>query len=237
MPDPKILFFDLETSGVNGLQADLATTLCFGYKWLGEEKTHVLTVDQFPNWFSYNKGINDKPLLQAALQIMERTDLLVAHYGERFDRKFFQGRCAIHGLTPPPPTKLRDTWRIARTAFKFSSNRLGKLSEILKLKQRKHIHKKANEWPGWWLRAMSGDHNAIAAMAKYCAQDIRTLEALYLRIRQYDYPHPRVFMNREKCGVCGGNIYYRGFAFVGVNRYRRFQCSKCGKWGRETKKV
>jgi hypothetical protein len=84
---------------------------------------------------------------------------------------------------------------------------------------------------------MSGDHNAIAAMAKYCAQDIRTLEALYLRIRQYDYPHPRVFMNREKCGVCGGNIYYRGFAFVGVNRYRRFQCSKCGKWGRETKKV
>ena len=231
----KVLIWDLETGGVNAFRANLGFVLNFGYKWLGEKATKVLTVDQFPGWFSTDSSIDDRLLVAAALRIMERADLLVAHYGDKFDRRFFQGRCVIHGLTPPPPTKQRDTWAIARRAFNFSSNRLGALADTLGLPEQKH-HKTRDEWPGWWFRAMSGDTRAIHAMARYCRQDVLTLEQVYLRIRAYDLPHPRLTGDGTVCGVCGGAVQFRGFSCVGVYRYRRFQCIKCGKWGRLQKR-
>ena len=225
----------METGGINALRSDLGFILNFGYKWLGEKRTHVLTVDQFPGWFSTKGSINDKAILEAGLAIMEKADLLVAHYGDKFDRRFFQGRCAIHGLRPPPPTKQRDTWRIARSAFNFSSNRLGNLANALGVSQQKH-QKTRDEWPGWWFRAMSGDATAIRKMGEYCKQDVRTLEQIYLRLRPYDTLHPRIFENRVVCGICDGPIQYRGHAFIGIYKYRRFQCTKCGRWDRERKK-
>ena len=231
----KVLVWDLETGGVNAFKANLGFILNFGYKWLGESKTHVLRVSDYPDWFKKTRDlpINDKPLLRDALKIMEEADILVAHYGERFDRRFFQGRCVIHNLKPPPPIKLRDTWRIARSAFAFQSNRLGVLAQVLRLGEKKH-QKTSREWPGWWFRAMAGDETAIQQMSKYCAQDVRTTEALYLRTRVYDnLNHPRLFMNRDNCGLCGASVNYHGTTMVGTHRYKRYQCTSCGRWDRE----
>lgn len=232
----RILIWDLETGGVNGLRSDLGTILCFGYKWLGEKEVNVITADQFRGWFSKKKGISDYGLLKAGLKVMSDADLLVAHYGDKFDRREFQGRCVIHGFNPPPPTKQRDTWRIAKRAFNFSSNRLGELAKTLGIEEQKYV-KSRSEWPGWWIRSMAGDRTALESMAEYCAQDVRTLEQVYLRIRQYDYQHPRLIMDRSRCGLCGGPITYRGYAYVGTNRYRQFFCKKCGRWDRERKAV
>ena len=229
---PKILVWDLETAGPNSFKADLSVVLMMGYKWLGEKKVTVLTIDQFPGWFS-KKGLNDKPLIKAMLKVMEEADLMVAHYGDRFDRRFFQGRCALHNLPSPPPTKQRDTWQIARRAFAFSSNRLTDLADNMRLGHKKQTKDKPDHWPGWWIRAMAGDRSAIRDMAEYCKNDVLALEELYLRIREYDYTHPRVYEDREKCRLCGASVQYRGTCFVGEHKYRRFQCTGCGKWDRE----
>jgi hypothetical protein len=95
--------------------------------------------------------------------------------------------------------------------------------------------KGGSEWPGWWLGALAGDKKAIRAMGKYCAQDVRCLEQIYLRLRAYDQQHPRVITDRSKCAVCGGPIEYRGFAYKLTNRYRRYRCQKCCRWGQESK--
>lgn len=230
---PRILIWDLETAGVNALQADLSAIVCFGYKFLGDKKARVLTVDMFPGWFSRENGINDKPLLKAMLKVMEEADLTVAHYGERFDKVFFQGRCAIQGLTPPPPTKMRDTWYIAYKTFRFSSNRLVNLADIFRLGQKKTRKEVPDEWPGWWLKALAGNRKAIAEMAEYCKQDVETLEQVYLRLRPFDQQHPRLVQDRAHCGSCGSkSIQYRGFAFTGQRKYRRFVCRECGRWDR-----
>lgn len=233
---PKILLWDLETAGPNSFDADLSSVVCFGYKWLGEKQAHCLTVDQFDGWFS-NKGLNDKPLLKAALKIMEEADLLVAHYGDRFDRPYFNGRCLIHGLKPPPPTNQRDTCHIAWKQFKFSSNRLQNLADILRCDQKKQRKEVPDHWPGWWLAALAGNKKAIADMADYCKQDVQTLEKVYLKLQPYDKAHPRLVHDRNVCGLCGGEVHYRGYAYLSENRYRRFVCTECGHWGRETKKV
>ena len=239
MNEPKVLIWDIETAGVNALNADLSAVVCFGYKWLGEREAHVLTIDNYRGWFKQGVGLNDRPLLVDALEIMADADLLVAHYGDRFDKPFFAGRCIIHGLTPPPPTKQRDTWYIAYKNFKFSSNRLANLADILGLGQKKYRKSVPDEWPGWWHRALAGDRVAIAEMAKYCAQDVQTLEQVYLRLRPYDQPHPRLYYSDGNgvCGRCGGHAKYRGIAYVSERRYRRLRCSDCGRWSRESKPI
>lgn len=227
----------LETAGVNALKSDLSVIVNFGYKWLGDKKAQVLTIDQYPNWFSKRKGLNDHGLLKAALDIMDEAELTVAHYGDRFDKPFFNGRCLINKLNPPAPAKMRDTWYIAYKTFNFSSNRLKNLAAILGLDEQKYDKKIPDEWPGWWMRTLAGDEQAIHDMAKYCAQDVQTLEQVYLRLRQFDNAHPRVTEDRAKCPVCGGDVNYRGFALTANQRYRRYQCKKCGKWGRDTKRA
>ena len=235
MAKSKVLIWDLETGGVNAFKADLGFILNFGYKWLNAEETHCLRVSDYHGWWSKKTGVIDKPLIVDALKIMAEADLLVAHYGDRFDRRFFQGRCVINRLQPPPPTIQRDTWRIARGAFSFSSNRLGNLAKALGLKEQKY-QKTANEWPLWWLRAMAGDKQAIEEMAEYCKQDVRTLEQVYLKLRVYDnFQHPRLHDNRENCKLCGGSVTYQGYRRTVERRHKRYQCQDCGRWGVDSK--
>ena len=104
------------------------------------------------------------------------------------------------------------------------------------LSQQKY-QKKASEWPGWWIQAIAGNKASIAAMGEYCKQDVRTLEQIYLRIRPYDYEHPRLYQDgkRPVCRLCGGSVQYHGLAYLKNNRYRRYQCTLCGTWDRERK--
>lgn len=220
---------------MNALEADLSSIVNFGYKWVGEKDAHAITIDQFPGWFSTKRGLNDKPLLKAALKLMDEADITVAHYGDKFDKPFFAGRCVINGLNPPPPAKQRDTWYIAYKTFKFSSNRLVHLADILGLNEKKYHKKCPDEWPGWWLRALAGDKEAIHDMAEYCKQDVKTLEQVYLRLQPFDVAHPRIVDDRAKCETCGGDVQYRGTIVAKTNRYRRFVCKACGRWGRDGK--
>lgn len=229
--EPKVLFYDIETGGVNAFKADLGFILCFGYKWLGDPRAYCLTLDQFDGFQKYK--FDDSGLLKRALQIMEEADILVGHFADRFDRRFLQGRCLINGLPPPPPTKQRDTCLLARKAFCFSSNRLGHLSKILKLKHQKL----ENGWPDWWLEVLAGNKAVLKKMASYCKGDVRALEELYLKIRPYDYNHPRIIIDRTTCSLCGSQVEYRGYTHVGLYRYRRYVCHNCGKWSRETKRI
>jgi len=220
----KILFFDIETAGVNALKSDLGFVILIGYKWAHESKARILKIDE---WDLHN--FNDKNILTLFARIFEEADLIVAHFGSVFDRRFIQGRLLINGLPPIPNTKMRDTCMIARSVANFSSNRLKHLANILQLKNRKLD----NNWPIAWFKVMQGDMKALDNLAIYCKGDVLALEDLYNKLLPFDNCHPRMVMNRSKCRVCGGEVEYRGFSYVGENKYRRLHCIKCNKWDRE----
>jgi len=224
LPEPKILSFDIESAGVNALKSDLGFVIVFGYKWNYEPDAHVLTVSR-----KAIRQFDDKELLIKASKLLTEADLVVGHFASVFDRRFIQGRLLINNLPPIPAVKMRDTCMIARSVANYSSNRLKHLANILHLKNRKL----ENGWPDSWFQVMQGDMDALAKMAKYCKGDVLAVEELYLRLRPFDNAHPRMNGDRSKCGVCGGNVEYRGIAFVNNNRYRRYVCRKCHKWGRE----
>lgn len=222
----RILFFDIETAGVNALQSDLGFVIIFGYKWSDEAEAHAITIDS-----ASLRRFDDRRILTLASKLLEQADLIVGHFAAVFDRRFIQGRLLINHLPPIPPTKLRDTCMIARSVANFSSNRLKHLAKILEFKNQKL----ENNWPTAWFQVMRGNAKALAGMAEYCKGDVLALEELYYALRPFDNAHPRIVMDRWVCGACGADVQYRGFALVGQNRYRRYQCTVCGRWGRETK--
>lgn len=225
---PKILFFDIESAGVNALKSDLGFCLMVGYKWNHEKAAHVLTIDH-----RHLRHFNDGPLLKKFSAIYNEAALTVAHFGSVFDRRFIQGRLLINKLPAIPFTKMRDTCMIARSVANYSSNRLKNLGETLDLGNRKI--EKGEGWPAWWFKAMQGDMSAIRKMAAYCKGDVLATEELYYRLLPFDNAHPRVHFSIDACGNCGGKTQRRGLAFYGGHQYRRWQCMSCGKWGRERK--
>lgn len=221
---PKILLFDIESAGVNALKSDLGFVIIFGYKWLDEKKAHTLTLDK-----KSLQQFSDRKLLIEASKLFDEADLIVGHFASVFDRRFIQGRLLINALPPIPNVKMRDTCIMARSIANFSSNRLKHLAKILNFKNQKL----ENNWPTAWFEVMRGNMDHLHALAKYCEGDVLALEELYLYLRPFDNPHPRIIADRSKCGVCGGSVQYRGKDHIGQLTYRRFRCNKCFKWGRD----
>lgn len=232
---PKILLFDLETAGVQGLCADRGFIICFGYKWLGEKTTHCLTIAQYPG-----KDIHDdRELLKRAGEIFNEADGIVAHYGEKFDKPYLQSRLLQAKLPPLSENKLTDTCLIARGKLKLSSNRLGNLADFLGCKVKKM--EKRGGWPIWWLGALRGDKKAIEDMATYCKQDVDCLEQVFLAMRHII---PSKFLpinysigeSQWTCPGCGGHRKNNhGYYFSDKKRWVRSQCQTCGRWVRSEK--
>jgi hypothetical protein len=233
---PKILIWDLETAGTNAFCADYGYMVCFGYKWLGDAKARCISLLDYPGDGKWPKGCQDDTnLLKAGLKIMEEADLLVAHYGDRFDRKFFESRLLRAGLRPIPMTRQADTCLIARAKLKLSSNRLDNLAKFLRVKTRKMS--KGDGWPNWWMGALRGDKPSIRKMAVYCAQDVQCLEECFVAMRHL-IPNKylinmNIGKNRSVCVACGKDVQYRGTYFSEKKLFRRFQCRRCGKWGHD----
>lgn len=228
---PKILIWDLETAGVGGLSADLGFIVCFGWKWLGEDKVNCITLLDYPGVHCQD----DRNLIKAANKIMEEADHLVAHYGDKFDRKFMESRLLKAKLEGVPMVRQADTCLIAREKLKLSSNRLGNLAEFLDVPHKK-INKRGG-WPSWWMGALRGDRLSILLMATYCKGDVSCLEDVYLRIRhlipdRYAF-NMAVGQKTWTCKRCGGHTYqHRGYYTSEKKLWKRVMClnKSCKKW-------
>lgn len=225
---PKILFYDIETAGVNALRSDLGFVIVFGYKWGHEKQAKTICVDK-----NSLHHFDDKRLLVKASVLLDEADLVVAHYGSVFDRRFIQGRLLINGLPPISNTKMRDTCMITRSVANFSSNRLKHLAKILKLRNQKL----ENNWPNAWFQVMQGNTKTLRDLAEYCKGDVLALEELYNTIRPFDNAHPRMFTDREKCGVCSSILHKWGYRFKGIYKYQRYRCSGCGRFDVGTQRI
>lgn len=235
----KVLIWDLETIGMpNGLKADVSSIICIGYKWVGEKKTHVLKIDDYP---SFEKDpMNDKQMIKDFYEIYKSADLTVAHFGSVFDRRFLEGRLVIHDLPPLPDVKLMDTCFVARSKFAFRSNSLKNLAITFGCKELKG----ESNFPYDWINVLRGGNIAKRAMksiSDYCKQDVRTLEEIYLKIRARmgAHPHMGVLDGHDKkcsCRTCGSTKLKRNGVRVGAGglRAQELQCQECGHYMRIT---
>lgn len=238
----KILILDIETAP-NIAYVWGAWKQDIGQKqWI--QKTHILSyaakwLDNEKIFYEENRKKNDRKIVQSLFKLLDEADIVVAHYGKKFDLPSIIGRGIIHGLKPPSPYHIVDTKEVAAKEFRLVSNSLANLCEELGL-HRKSDHKK---FPGFelWLECLRGNDDAWAEMKEYNIDDILALESLYLRLRPYIRNHPNISRPTEDgdvlCPKCGSShINFRGTYVTKAGLfYHKFVCVDCGGWGREAR--
>lgn len=202
-----------------------STILSFAASWMGSDKVDCFTSRRMP----------EKALLGILNHYLDTADFVVAHNGQGFDLPRIRGRSLVHGLNPPAPYKVIDTWLIAKKEFGFETNSLAYLAKILGVAQ-KSEHKK---FPGFtlWAEVLKNNSEAWEELRKYNIQDVVVLKDVYMKMRPYARNHPNTVVAEDvtevTCPTCGStDNQSRGYAYTNVSKFRRYRCNSCGKWHR-----
>lgn len=241
MHNPRILFFDLETSPILGYAYSLydanlihverdSHLLSFAYKWSDENKIHSHSL---PEYKTYKKDkYDDTELLKDLHALMERADILVAHNADRFDVRVANMRFIQKGLDPLPLIPTIDTLKLARSRFRFTSNKLTDLAKYAGLGEKLHVDKDV------WIGCINGDMKFWNKMVKYNEHDVFLLEGIYHWFEKWSKTKLNMnifndtFWNCSKCG--SSKIEKRGFSITVVGKYQRYQCRDCKAWSQGT---
>jgi hypothetical protein len=200
--------------------------LSIAWSWLGEKRTHVVGLPDFPKRYKKNPE-DDYELVKLAWDLFNEADIVVAHNGVAFDTKKAQARMIIHGMDPPSPFKEVDTLQLARRHFAFTSNKLGDVCAALGIGSK--VQTGGFEL---WRGCLRGDPKAWAKMKRYNRQDVVILEQLYLKLRPWAKSHPNLATMAGKpksCPRCGSTegMMARGTVSSAVTTYQRYQCKSC----------
>lgn len=232
---PKILLFDIETSHMLVKTFSLYNDaiphtdivddwfiLSFSAKWLYDDVMIEYCVTP-----KEAKERDDFRIVKELNNLLNKADIIIAHNGSAFDVKKANTRFAFYDLAPPFNYREIDTLRMARTYFKFSSNRLDYLGEFLGL------GRKIQNEKGLWDRCEDGEKESLEKMVEYCSQDVRLLENIYLKLRPFAKNHPSLALygeieNTNYCPVCGATDTIKlDLSKIYDNRFLVGRCSSC----------
>jgi hypothetical protein len=244
MSEPRILLWDIETGydlvtvfGLYGnkyiphyaLQQE-RYMICAAWKILGQKKVDSVSILDNKKRFSASP-VDDYHVTKTLHDLLSGVDAVVAHNGDNFDMKFFNGRALYHGLGPLPPVTQIDTLKIAKRFFKLNSNRLDYIGKYLGVGQ------KTTTDQSLWLRCLNGEEKAVKTMVRYNRNDVLLLEAVYKRLAPYDDKgvNFNLFVDPDDpvCPKCGSHhLQKRGIKRALTRAYHQYQCQSCRGWSR-----
>ncbi|QSM01130.1 DnaQ-like DNA polymerase III subunit [Mycobacterium phage Nanosmite] len=220
-------------------------TICFAYKWIGEDKTRFEAEWMYPGEqdnTSVAPGGGHKVMIDKAHALLDEADYVVGYNSRYFDmghlRTSFVAYDHLRNNPPSPWVDIDLYQQLNRVANGFFSRRLAYISEVLGLEGKE---KTGGEDLWRTLRWAQGDvlRRAERKMKKYNIRDVDLTEELYYELRPW-LTGLNVGLYEDdatdlvSCPNCGsGHLQYRGQAGNRTYIYRRFQCQDCGKWGRD----
>lgn len=234
----KILLLDIETSpnlahvwgiwqqnvGLNQL-LESSTTLCFAAKWLGEDEIIFSSINKNPQ----------KRMLSKIHALIDSADAVIHYNGTKFDMPTLNKEFLLAGFTPPSPVKQIDLLQVAKKQFRFVSNKLDYVSQVLGLGK-----KTAHMGHELWIRCMNKDQEAWALMEEYNKNDVILLERVYEKMKPWIKHHLNlsIFTPDIACPNCGKAHYHkRGYSYTSTSTFQRYQCTSCGNWFRGNKNL
>lgn len=236
----KILYYDIETapnmSYVWGHYDQNVIAherewyiLCVSWRWEHENKTHCAALTDWPGAYKSDPE-NDYHVVRTLHELLNEADIIVAHNGDKFDKRKANTRFIHHGLGPTSPVLAIDTLKVARKYFYFNSNKLDDLGQFL------GIGRKVSTG-GWetWAGCMRGEAAAWKRMIRYAKRDVVLLRKVYMAMRAWDESHPNLNMYDELdgCPTCRAPrsaLQKRGPKRTKTMAYQLYYCTKCGAW-------
>ena len=243
---PKILIYDIEISlmelygfGIWGQNFNVMNgsvqhdqfLLCWSAKWLHHSK---IMSDCVTSQEALDK--DDIRVANSLHKLLNEADIVVAHYGDKFDLPWMRTCFLKHNLNPISSLQSIDTLKSAKKILRFKSNKLDYIAKSLGLEG------KFETGFQLWVRCQKGDPEALRSMTEYCDQDVLVLEKVYLKLRPYIRPHPNVALFYQdashRCPTCGSDDLaweQNGKPHeynTGTNIFPAFQCNSCTSFGR-----
>ena len=236
------LYFDIEVSANVGLfwqsgyKLQIGTeniikeraVICICYKWEDDEDVYYL---------QWDKKQCDKKLLQEFINVANEADELVGHNGDKFDLSWIRTRCLLHNIDMFPTYNTIDTLKIARSKFRFNSNRLDYIGKFLGLGQKNHTN--FDLWKDIMLKNCT---KAMNTMIDYCIQDVVLLEKVHKALNNHipAKTHYGVIFggDRGSCPECGSEEVVKNNRRVTASGLVKIQykCKNCGKLHSKTEK-
>lgn len=196
--------------------------MCYSYKELGEKNVHFVSRHDFKTYHDFVKSLHE---------VLDSADVTIAHNGGSFDDKMANRFFVLEGLAPPKPRKTVDTKREAKRWFRFESNKLDDLGDFLGLGRKETVGYADLEDD---FMSDNPSKKTIKMMRKYNDQDVRLLEAVYLRLRPFMSSHPNlgdISGTDAICPKCGStSLHKRGFNRKRSGSSQRYQCQSCFGW-------
>lgn len=248
---PKILIFDIETSynvgayfggkykvNINKILRHWHL-LCFAYRWYGQDEMGLVSQRQDPNYVPGTE--NDKHVAVRLHRLMTEADIVIAHYGDRFDIPKANSRFLFNGLGPPSPFQSIDTKSESSRHLGEASNSLADLTEHYGLDT-----KLTHSGFDLWVRCVAGEPAAWDEMEAYNMQDVEALTSWYETIRPFighngKKKHPNLgHFVRKDGAVCPNcmseRLIVRGWTPHRTQHYEypTMQCKDCGRYSRQT---
>jgi DNA polymerase III epsilon subunit-like protein len=254
MCGPKIIIFDIEiipdlTACLNqwcrlydraAMSANFSSICTIGYKVHGQKKAKTISIWDFPGW--ENNIYDDSKVLKKFLEEVKDADVLVSHFGDRFDKPHVETRLLMHDLPNLINLKNIDTWKIAKGKLKMSHRTLNDLARLLKCDQKM-------DHGGWGIWESIVAHTlfqkqyiqkdimslkkACRIMDKYCQQDVETLDQVYDKLQHLTNKAPNHNLHKKErgCPTCGdknhkNHIKLRDY-HTPTQSYACYRCPKC----------
>ena len=180
----KVLFYDCETT--------LAKSYHFG-QWKQNlsvkqqvQEGHLLShawawgdSEVVGSILTREEVLNHDPerLVLEAWSLLDNADVVVAHYGKKFDIPKLNGYFLKYGLQPPSPYRVIDTKEISSKKFLLPFNSLEYLAKALGVQQ-----KIDNSGIQLWIDCDQGKQEALDEMLAYNIGDIEALRDVYYRL-------------------------------------------------------
>lgn len=236
----KVLVFDIETQANVGYFWQPYKTSIFlemlirpwyviswSAKWLNDSKMMNDVLTPFEA-----KRQKDKRVCKSLWKLFDEADIIIAHYGNKFDIPKMNTRFLKHKLGVPSPYQSIDTKHAASKRFAFTYNKLDALGEELGIGQK-------SDTGGFslWRDCDHGVPEALKKMSKYNDQDVLLLEEIYLALRPWIASHPNMnnFTDKDVCNACGNeNLVSKGTYRTLVNNYKTYIC-ECGAFTKQVK--
>jgi len=238
----KRLYFDIETSPNIGMfwsagykqRIDYSNIIkeraiiCICYKWEDEKEVYSLTWDSKQN---------DKKMLEDFIKVANQADELVGHNGDKFDLTWIRTRCLYHGIQMFPKYTTIDTLKVARSKFRFNSNRLDYIAKFLGIGS-----KIKTEFNLWKDIVFNKDKKALDYMVKYCKMDVSLLEQVHKKLSTHidKKTHYGVIFGQDRgsCPECGSDdltISKRRTTASGLKKIQ-YKCKTCNHYHEKTDK-
>ena len=151
------------------------------------------------------------------------------HNCDRFDLPKIRARMIARGFPPHSPVRTIDTLKICKQEFKFTSNRLAYLTNLLCKAHKKLDHA---QFAGHklWKEFVRGNPDAIKEMREYNQADVTSLEELYLILAPWSTKAPNFDVYNEELDM---SVWEKdGYVYTNLAKYDRYRNKLTGQYKR-----